>query len=170
MSVIGDSTFVHSGITGLINAVYNKTNTTLIILDNSTTGMTGHQDHPATGITLKGETTKKLLLDNVIKACGVEDLQIVDAYDMTAIEQAVKHATEFEGVSVIIAQRPCVLKIKMANTPYKIDNCKNCGMCLKIGCPAISKKDGKAVINPVQCVGCGLCEQMCKFGCIKQEG
>ncbi len=169
VSVIGDSTFVHSGITGLINAVYNKTNTTLIILDNSTTGMTGHQDHPATGITLKGETTKKLLLDNVIKACGVDDLQIVDAYDMKAIESAVKHASEYDGVSVIIAQRPCVLKIKMAKAPYKIDNCKNCGMCLKIGCPAISKKNGRAVINPVQCVGCGLCEQMCKFGCIKQE-
>lgn len=169
VSVIGDSTFVHSGITGLINAVYNKTNTTLIILDNSTTGMTGHQDHPATGITLQGETTKKLLLDELIKSCGVEDLQIVDAYDMTAVEKAVKSACEYDGVSVIIAQRPCVLKIKMAQPVYKIDNCKNCGMCMRIGCPAISKKADRAVINPVQCVGCGLCEQMCKFGCIKQE-
>lgn len=169
VSVIGDSTFVHSGITGLINAVYNQTNTTLIILDNSTTGMTGHQDHPATGITLKGEKTKKLLLDNVIKACGVEDLQIVDAYDMVSIENAVKSACEYNGVSVIIAQRPCVLKIKMAEPVYKIDNCRNCGMCMKIGCPAISKAGNRVVINPVQCVGCGLCEQMCKFGCITQE-
>lgn len=169
VSVIGDSTFVHSGITGLINAVYNKTNTTLIILDNSTTGMTGHQDHPATGITLKGETTKKLLLDDLVKSCGVDDLYIVDAYDMKAVEDAIKSACNYEGVSVIIAQRPCVLKIKMALPTYKIDNCKNCGMCMRIGCPAISKEGNKAVINPVQCVGCGLCVQMCKFGCIKQE-
>lgn len=170
VSVIGDSTFVHSGITGLIGATYNKSNITLIILDNSTTGMTGHQDNPATGRTLKNEAVKALDLQAIVKACNVENVRSVDAYDVAAVEKAVKESLAEDGVSVIIAKRPCALLIKLHDVPFRTDNCKKCGACLKIGCPAIRKNaDGTAVIVRDQCVGCGVCEQLCKFGCITRE-
>lgn len=168
VAVIGDSTFVHSGITGLINAVYNKTAVTLIILDNSTTGMTGHQDHPATGKTIKGEKTYALSLYDVVKSAGVQSIEVVDAYDMEATEKAVKKACDYDGVAVVIAKRPCALKIKLNDTPYTVVDCKKCGMCLKIGCPAILKNADKSVtIRREQCVGCGLCKEMCKFDAIR---
>ena len=172
VAVIGDSTFLHSGVTGLINAVYNQSGITLLILDNSTTGMTGHQQHPATGKNLKGEPAPAVLLDEICRACGVKDLQIVDAYDIAAVEQAVRKATSSKEVSVIIAQRPCVLLDKKLKKPkFVVKDCKKCGMCMKIGCPAISKgEDGKIVIDAAQCTGCGVCGQVCKFSCLVKEG
>lgn len=168
VSVIGDSTFIHSGITGLINAVYNGSNLTLIILDNSTTGMTGHQNHPATGLTLKGKESPILNLVELCKVVGSKSVTVVDAYDMQAVEKAVKNAVDEEGVSVVIAKRPCALLSKNYPPALNIEGCKKCGACLKIGCPAIEKqKDGSARINSSLCVGCGLCVGLCKFNAIK---
>ena len=168
VSVIGDSTFIHSGITGLINAVYNGSNLTLIILDNSTTGMTGHQNHPATGLTLKGTPSPILDLVELCKVVGSKSVTVVDAYDMPSVEKAVKSAIDEEGVSVVIAKRPCALLSKKYPPALSIDSCKKCGACLKIGCPAIEKqKDGSARINSSLCVGCGLCVGLCKFNAIK---
>ena len=169
VAVIGDSTFLHSGVTGLINAVYNESGITLIILDNSTTGMTGHQQHPATGKNLLGQPAPVVLLDELCKACGVKDLQIVDAYDVEAVEQAVKKATASKEVSVIIAQRPCALLDKSPKPKVKVENCKKCGKCMKLGCPAISKNaDGTIKIDVTQCVGCEVCVQVCPFGSISK--
>lgn len=172
VAVIGDSTFLHSGVTGLINAVYNQSGITLMILDNSTTGMTGHQQHPATGKNLKGEPAPVVLLDELCRACGVKDLQIVDAYDVVAVEKAVKAATASQEVSVIIAQRPCALLDKKSVKPkVVVKDCKKCGKCMKLGCPAISKNEkGEVVIDAAQCVGCGVCEQVCPFHCLQKEG
>lgn len=172
VAVIGDSTFLHSGVTGLINAVYNQSGITLIILDNSTTGMTGHQQHPATGKTLAGEPAPAVLLDELCRACGVKDLQIVDAYDINAVEKAVKAATASKEVSVIIAQRPCALLDKKLKKPaVQVHDCKKCGKCMKLGCPAISKdENGAIVIDETQCVGCEVCIQVCPFGSISKEG
>ena len=170
IAVIGDSTFLHSGITGLINAVYNESGITLVILDNSTTGMTGHQDHPATGKNLKGEKAPAVLLDDICRACGVKDIAIVDAYDIKAVEEAVKNALASKEVSVIIAQRPCVLLDKRVRpTVMVVDGCRNCGKCMKIGCPAISRTESGVRIDPVQCTGCGVCAEVCPFGAIKES-
>ena len=171
VAVIGDSTFLHSGVTGLINAVYNQSGITLLILDNSTTGMTGHQQHPATGKNLKGEPAPVVLLDELCRACGVKDLQIVDAYDVNAVEKAVKAATASKEVSVIIAQRPCALLDKKNVKPkVEVKDCKNCGKCMKLGCPAISKGEKGIVIAKSQCVGCEVCVAVCPFGCLQKEG
>ncbi|MCR4661828.1 MAG: indolepyruvate ferredoxin oxidoreductase subunit alpha [Clostridia bacterium] len=167
ISVIGDSTFLHSGITGLINAVYNQSGLTLIILDNSTTGMTGHQQHPATGKNLKGEEAPAVLLDELCKACGVKDIAIVDAYDLKAVETAVKQALANKEVSVIIAQRPCALLDKKSRKPKAcVENCKKCRKCMSIGCPAITMTPNGIEIDKAQCNGCGVCKQVCPFGCI----
>ena len=149
--------------------VYNNSNITLIILDNSTTGMTGHQQHPATGYTLKMTETSILPLDDLVKTIGVKDLHIVDSYNLSEVEEAVRKATNTDGVSVVICKHPCaLLKTYKAKPALHIDGCKKCGMCLKIGCPAINKqKDGSVMINPAQCVGCGVCQQLCKFSAIK---
>lgn len=169
VAVIGDSTFIHSGITGLINAVYNKSNITLIILDNSTTGMTGHQQHPATGLTLKQEPAKILDIVAFCKTVGCDSVRVVDSYDLAAVEKAVKEEVASDGVSVIVAKRPCALLDKNYPAPCTISDCRKCGMCFKLGCPAIEKQeDGSARINASLCVGCGLCEKVCKFGAIKE--
>ena len=171
VAVIGDSTFLHSGVTGLINAVYNQSNLTLLILDNSTTGMTGHQQHPATGKTIKGEPAPVVLLDELCRAVGVKHLQIVDAYDVTAVEKAVKEAVACDEVSVIIAQRACALLDKKRKKPVvRVTDCKNCGKCMKLGCPAISKGEKGVVLHSAQCIGCGVCAQVCPFNCIQKEG
>ena len=170
VAVIGDSTFLHSGVTGLINAVYNESGITLMILDNSTTGMTGHQQHPATGKNLMGEPAPIVLLDELCKACGVKDLQIVDAYDINAVENAVKKATASKEVSVIIAQRPCALLDKSKKPKVAVHDCKNCGKCMKLGCPAISRGEKGIVIDKTQCVGCEVCVAVCPFDCLKKEG
>ncbi len=169
VAVIGDSTFVHSGITNVINAVYNQGTSTTIILDNSITGMTGHQQNPATGKTLKGEPTNKLDLEALLKAIGVNNVVVVDAYDLKEVERVIKEETAREEVSVIIARRPCVLLTKKYPPAFSInDNCKNCKACLKIGCPAIENIGGKIRINKELCVACGVCKQLCKFSAIEE--
>ena len=168
IAVIGDSTFIHSGITGLIDAVYNKSNITVIIMDNRTTGMTGHQDHPGTGITIKGEPTHMLDLGELCRACGVQNLSVIDPYNLAETENAIKECLKAEGVSVIIAKRPCVLLDKsMQRNAVSISDCKKCGICLKIGCPALSKrKDNSVEVDGSLCTGCMVCAQTCRSGAI----
>lgn len=172
VSVIGDSTFIHSGITGLIDIVYNKGNNTVIILDNSITGMTGHQENPTTGKTIRGEATKQVDLLALCKAVGVDRVRVEDPFDLKGFEAAVKEELEADEPSVIIAQRPCALlkTVKYSgHCTVDSDKCKGCKMCMKLGCPAIQFKDGKAVIDASQCNGCGLCVGVCPFGAIVKE-
>lgn len=172
VAVIGDSTFCHSGLTGIMNMVYNKSHSTVIISDNSITGMTGHQQNPATGMTLKNEPTHKLSIEKVVEALGVGDIKIVDPNEIKELEAAIKDSLSREEVSVIITRRPCVLlKSVKKDTYYTIerDKCKGCKACMKIGCPAISMKDGKASIDTTLCTGCGLCSKMCAFDTIKMQ-
>ena len=171
VSVIGDSTFMHSGITGLVDIVYNKGANTVIILDNSITGMTGHQDNPTTGFTLKGEETKQVNLIALCKAVGVEHVSVCDPFDVKEFEKVVRTEVEREEPSVIIAQRPCALlkSVKYTGHCTITDKCKDCKMCMKLGCPAISIKDNKVTIDAAQCNGCGLCVNVCPFGAIEKE-
>lgn len=170
VAVIGDSTFIHSGITNIINAVYNKGTSTTIILDNSITGMTGHQDNPSTGKRITGEATAKLDLEKLCEAIGVQSVRVVDAYDLEAVEKVVREETAREAVSVIIARRPCALLTKSYPPAYSIDpdKCVKCRACLRIGCPAIEFIGGKVRINKELCVGCGVCKGLCHFGAIKE--
>ena len=172
VGIIGDSTFIHSGITGLIDVVYNKGMSTIIIADNSTTGMTGHQNHPATGRTLKNEMTYALDIPSLCKAIGVEHVVVVDAYDMKAVEKALREETQREEPSVIITKAPCKLLIKEKWEPLKIseDACINCGICSRLGCPALQKGEKVTTINDALCAGCGLCESICPKGAIKKGG
>lgn len=171
VAVIGDSTFLHTGVNSLMNMVYNKATGTVLILDNSTTGMTGHQDHAATGKTLKGEPTYSINLVDLCKAIGVKHVSVINAFDTEELEKAVKEATDLEEIAVIIAQAPCVLLDKTpVKKQYRINPevCKKCGMCMKPGCPAITKKEnGTIEINDTMCNGCGLCETLCKFHAIQ---
>ena len=167
--VIGDSTFMHSGMTGLANIAYNGSNSTVIIVDNSITGMTGHQQNPTTGYNIKGDPATKIDLEALCHALGIERVRVVDPYNIKETEQAILEEVAVEAPSVIISRRPCaLLKYVKAKPALKIDKekCRTCKMCMKIGCPAISIKDGKAVIDATLCTGCGLCEQMCPFGAI----
>lgn len=173
VSVIGDSTFIHSGITGLINMVYNKGINTVLILDNSITGMTGHQDNPTTGYTIRKEETKQVNLITLCKSIGVESVVVADPFDVKHFEKVVKEETEKEEVSVIIAQRPCALlpnmRKKYTGHCTITDKCKKCKMCMKLGCPAISLEDGAVRIDTAQCNGCGLCANVCPFDAIVKE-
>ena len=172
VSVIGDSTFIHSGITGLIDIVYNKGANTVIILDNSITGMTGHQENPTTGKTIRGEATKQVDLELLCKAVGVDRVRVEDPFDLKGFEAAVKEELAADEPSVIIAQRPCALLKTVKYTGHCVvdnDKCRGCKMCMKLGCPAIQFKDGKAVIDNSQCNGCGLCVGVCPFDAIKKE-
>ena len=169
VAVIGDSTFIHSGMTGLVNVAYNATNSTVIILDNSITGMTGHQQNPTTGYNIKGDPAAKVNLEDLCKALGIGRVRVVDPYDLKACETAVKEELAAEEPSVIISRRPCVLlKSVKLEAPLKVDNdkCKSCKRCMGLGCPAISLKDGKAKIDTTLCVGCGVCKQLCAFDAI----
>jgi len=172
VSVIGDSTFMHSGITGLIDIVYNKGNNTVIILDNSITGMTGHQDNPTTGYTIRKEATRQVNLISLCKAVGIDNVVVCDPFDIKKFEEVVKAETEREEPSVIIAQRPCALlkSVKYEGKCTVTDKCKNCKMCMKLGCPAITVKDNKVMIDATQCNGCGLCINVCPFGAIENKG
>jgi len=172
VAIIGDSTFMHSGITGLIDIIYNKGTSTVIILDNSITGMTGHQDNPTTGKTLKGESAPQVDLEMLCKACGVKRVTVADPFDVDNFEKIVKEEIAAEEPSVIISQRPCALLKSVKLTGLAVideDKCKKCKMCMKIGCPALSFKDGRVIVDDTQCNGCGLCMNVCKFGAITKE-
>lgn len=172
VAVIGDSTFMHTGINSLVNMVYNQSTGTVIILDNSTTGMTGHQDHAATGKTLKGEIVPAINIYNLCKSLGIENVYEVDAFNQKELEEVIKRETAREAVSVIITKAPCAL-LRGVKFPFKCrpvsDKCKKCGACLKPGCPALTKnEDGTISIDETMCNGCGLCMQLCKFSAIEQ--
>ena len=169
VAVIGDSTFMHSGMTGLVNVAYNASNTVTIILDNSITGMTGHQQNPTTGKNLKGDPAAAVNLEELCKAIGIKSVRVADPYNMAETEKIIKEELEKDGPSVIISRRPCaLLKYVKHNPPLKCDKdkCVGCKQCLKIGCPAISIHNGKMEIDHTLCVGCGICKEMCKLGAI----
>jgi indolepyruvate ferredoxin oxidoreductase alpha subunit len=176
VATIGDSTFLHGGITGLIDAVYNNANITVLLLNNSTTAMTGGQDHPGTGKTLRGEETHKVNYADVCRAVGVPSVKEVDSYDLGVLYQAVREATEYKGVAVVIANRPCVLdpvKIKGPAFQIRADGCTACQSCMNLGCPALSWSDEmldghhKIKIDETSCIGCTLCVQICPSDCIR---
>ena len=172
VAVIGDSTFLHTGINSLINMAYNKATGTVIILDNRTTGMTGHQEHAATGKTLKGEPTNAIDLEILCKAVGVDNVMTIDAFDIVELEKAIKQSVNGDILTVIIAKAPCAL-LKGQKFPNKcvcdVEKCKKCGMCLKIGCPAITKQPDRTIkIDQTMCNGCGLCKSYCKFNAINK--
>jgi indolepyruvate ferredoxin oxidoreductase alpha subunit len=172
VAVIGDSTFYHSGITGLLNLAYNKGAALIVILDNSTTAMTGSQDHPGTGVTVRGERTVNLDLENLVRALGIEWIRTVDPYDVKQTRKDVKEALAFEGPSVIISKAPCVL-LKSRKVPGRAltvdtDACTGCKVCIGLGCPAIEFRDEKAHISDM-CVGCGVCADLCAPGAIGGE-
>ena len=172
VAVIGDSTFMHSGITGLVNIAYNGSPSTVIILDNSITGMTGHQQNPTTGYNIKGDPAGKVDLESLCRAIGINRVRVVDPYDLKACDAALSEELEADEPSVIISRRPCVL-LKYVKTapPLSVDaeKCRSCKRCMGLGCPAISMKEGKARIDSTLCVGCGVCEQLCAFGAIGKE-
>jgi indolepyruvate ferredoxin oxidoreductase alpha subunit len=176
VATIGDSTFLHSGIPPLIDAVYNDANITVVILDNKITAMTGGQDHPGTGKTLRGEETHEVNYEELCNSIGVKWVKIVDSYDTGVLFQTLREATDFKGVSVLIAQRPCVLDPVKIKGPTLIVNpatCTACQVCMNLGCPAITWIDElfedkhKVEINPVSCIGCTLCAQICPSDCIQ---
>ena len=171
VAVIGDSTFMHSGITGLVNMAYNESNATVIIVDNSITGMTGHQQNPTTGFNLKGDPCAKIDLETLCRAVGINRVRVVDPYNLKQCDEAIKEELAANEPSVIISRRPCaLLKYVKHKAPLAVDQdkCVGCKACMKIGCPAISMVGGKAKVDATQCVGCGVCEQLCKLGALKE--
>jgi len=170
VAVIGDSTFMHSGITGLVNMAYNESNATVIIVDNSITGMTGHQQNPTTGFNLKGDPCAKIDLETLCKAVGIKRVRVIDPYNLAECDAVIKEELAADEPSVIISRRPCaLLKYVKHKAPLSVDEnkCVGCKSCMKIGCPAISIVDGKARVDNTLCVGCGVCEQLCKFDALQ---
>jgi len=171
VAVIGDSTFMHSGLTGLLDIVYNYGTSTVLVLDNSTTAMTGHQEHPGTGKNLNGEPTAQVDIAALCRAIGVSRTYVVDPFDMNGLKELIAREVATREPSVIIAKRPCALIVKQTGESLTVDTskCVGCKMCTRIGCPAISFIDKKSHINSALCVGCSLCAQLCKFGAIAKE-
>ena len=170
VAVIGDSTFMHTGVNSLMNMVYNKATGTVIILDNSTTGMTGHQDHAATGKTLQGDPAYAVSIPGICKAMGIRNVYEINAFDLPLLEKTIKEEAARDEVSVIITKTPCVLLDKIKKPLYIAheDKCRKCGMCMKPGCPAMTKNaDGTIYIDDTMCTGCGLCKDLCKFDAIE---
>ncbi len=170
--VIGDSTFMHSGITGLVNIAYNQSNSTVIILDNSITGMTGHQQNPTTGFNIKGDSAGKVDLEALCHSIGINSVRVVDPYNLEECDRVVKEELAKDEPSVIISRRPCVLlKYVKPKRPLRVnpDKCKSCKRCMKFGCPAISFRDNHAVVDPTLCIGCGVCSQLCAFDAFESE-
>ena len=172
VAVLGDSTFLHSGVTSLMDVVYNNANTTVIIVDNLTTGMTGHQQNPATGKNIYNQPAPQIDLEMLVRALGIFDVEVVDPFNIRETEQAIKMAIASEGPSVVICRRPCALIEKKPNEPSHVqdDLCKKCNSCLKLGCPAIEKQENGVKINSALCNGCGLCVGLCPFKAIKKAG
>lgn len=170
IGVIGDSTFLHSGMTGLLDMAYNGSTGTVVIVDNHITGMTGHQQNPATGKTIKGDPARKVDLETLVRSLGAESVVVVDPFDLRALEATLKEETAREALSVVIARRPCALIKKSSEPPVRVDQgkCKKCKMCMRIGCPAIENKNDTIEINPALCVGCGLCQKICAFGAMQK--
>ena len=171
VAVIGDSTFMHSGITGLVNMAYNESNATVIIVDNSITGMTGHQQNPTTGFNLKGDPCAKIDLETLCHAVGIRRVKVVDPYDLAQCDAVIKEELAANEPSVIISRRPCaLLKYVKHKAPLTVDTekCVGCKACMQIGCPAISIIDGKAKVDGTQCVGCGICQQLCRLGALQE--
>lgn len=165
IAVIGDSTFLHSGITGIVDAVYNDSKITVLVLDNGTTAMTGHQDHPGTGITAQGITTKTVDIEKLVRGIGVKDVQVINAFDVKAVRSGIKSALDKDELSVVIVRGNCAVKNKKSKNQRQVNAgvCNNCDVCLRIGCSAIQKQDGKVHIDVYSCMGdeCGICEQIC---------
>ncbi len=172
VGMVGDSTFFHSGITGLLDIAVNRSNVVIAIVDNRTTAMTGHQDHPGTGKTLMGEKTVAVSIEGMVKACGIDRVRIVDPYDIPSTYDAFKEELAAPEPSVIISRGPCLLaEKKTLGKPFQVDpvKCRKCGACLRIGCPALEAVDKQPFVNPDACVGCSMCKQMCKFGAIYRD-
>ncbi|MBQ9910795.1 MAG: indolepyruvate ferredoxin oxidoreductase subunit alpha [Lachnospiraceae bacterium] len=170
VAVIGDSTFMHSGMTGLANIAYNGSNSTVIIMDNSITGMTGHQNNPTNGLRINGDPATAVDLEALVRAMGIDHVFVVDPYMLKETEAVIRREVAYEGPSVIISRRPCaLLKSVKRKAPLLINagKCRNCKACMRIGCPAIFMKDGRPAVDPSQCVGCGVCGELCAFGAIE---
>jgi indolepyruvate ferredoxin oxidoreductase alpha subunit len=173
VAVLGDSTFCHSGITGLLNMAYNGSKGTVIIADNSITGMTGHQNNPMNGMDIHGQPAPRLDVVKLCEAMGIRHVRVVDPFDLKTLEKVIREETQRDELSVIVSERPCALIVKQPNTPYfsDPDKCRNCGLCMKLGCPAIIKTEAGVRVDGSQCVGCGLCAKVCAFGAlgVKEE-
>ncbi len=171
VAVIGDSTFMHSGLTGIVEMIYNKGTGTVLVLDNSITAMTGHQQNPTTGYTLRMEETKKIDIEAVVKAMGVKRVFSIDPFELKGLEKLLKEETSVDELSVIVVKRPCALIIKPDPVKTFVDHdvCIGCQACMKVGCPAITFKDNKSNINDALCVSCGVCQSVCPVGAIKRE-
>ena len=168
VAVIGDSTFCHSGVTGLMDIAYNQGISTVIVLDNSITGMTGHQNNPANGLTIKGDPTVAVNLEALAHALGINSVRVVDPFDIENVRKTVAEDLEKDEPSLVISRRPCaLLKNVKHKAPVTVnEKCIGCKACLRVGCPALSQKDGRAAIDATQCVGCGVCASACRFGAI----